>query len=121
MQNTIGMLNQQLSQNSFGLIVYRGRVTSLGKKPASELKYSKNGYPVWNGNVCYEKIIQQKNGKTRTIKKIKPFVAFGDIATDLGSLQEGNEVAFIAEDSNSKGQDGKWYDNAVVLAFDLLG
>lgn len=121
MQSTINNLNEQLGKTNFGLIIFRGRLVPLGSMPASEFRYSKNGTPYWKGNVSYESTVEGRNGKTYTKKKIRNFTAFGNLATQLGTLQEGNEVCIIAEDTSQKGQDGKYYDNAIVLAFDLLG
>jgi hypothetical protein len=102
--------------NDLRYLLFRGTLRPMGKKPACEFQFSKNGNPYFRGNVCAETTY----GDDKTSRTFMPIVAFGDEATKLAALTEGARIAVLAEYQNQKGQDGKWYTQGVVVASDIL-
>ena len=93
--------------------VLRGELTN-----EVAFKFLATGTPMATGSLKCVKEWEQE-GEPRRDTYFANFTAFGEAAERLTGVNKGTEVLMLTERQSRKGKDGKWYDNDLVIYFEV--
>lgn len=73
----------------------RNEVYLSGYIKFPEVQTTRNGYTLFKGKVEVPTVFTDKNGEVKEIKKYIQVSAWGDLAQELGELQDGTPVHLV--------------------------